>query len=45
MDIYRKMKMGSEELQEHLKLRGRARTFTDRKKEKSRRACRVKVDF
>lgn len=45
MNIYTKRKMGFEELQEHLKLRGRARTFTNRKKEKSRRECRGKVTF
>lgn len=35
-----KRKMSAEELEEHLKLGTRARTFTDRKKERSRRACR-----
>lgn len=36
-----KRKMGKEELQAHLMLGRRGRTFTDRRKEASRRACRT----
>lgn len=42
-DIYTTRKMNDKELAEHLKLRGRSRRFTDRKKEHSRRGCRGKV--
>ena len=34
------LKMGPEELQEHLKLKSRARTIPDKKKKNDRRACR-----
>ena len=40
-DIITTRKMGSEELQSHLALGRRARTFTDRKKQQSKRACRA----
>lgn len=40
-DMYTTRKMGPEELQSHLVLGRRARTFADRKKRESRRACRA----
>lgn len=39
-DIITARKMGPEELQSHLALGRRARTFADRKKQQSKRACR-----
>ena len=39
-EIYTTRKMGPEELQSHLALGRRARTFADRKKRESKRACR-----
>lgn len=44
-NIIYKRKMSPNELQEHLKLGTRSRTFTNRKRESSRRACRDKVSF
>lgn len=38
-------KMSKEELQSHLALATRARTFTDKKKENSKRACRGKFSY
>lgn len=40
-DIITTRKMGAAELQSHLELGRRARTFTDRKKQQSKRACRT----
>lgn len=40
-DIITTRKMGPEELQSHLALGRRARTFADRKKRESKRACRT----
>lgn len=43
-DIY-KRKMSQGELQEHLKVSRRARTFKNKKKEDSRLKCRGRVTF
>ena len=39
-EMYTTHKMGPTELQSHLVLGRRARTFADRKKQQSKRACR-----
>lgn len=39
-EMYTTRKMSPSELQSHLALGRRARTFTDRKKQHSKRACR-----
>lgn len=40
-----KTKMSKEELESHLALATRARTFKDKKKENAKRACRGKFDY